>query len=295
MPNSVVITKANCVNLNNGNNTFVYNFPHPVRFEKGEQVALESVSINYSWENVNSDVHNNNSFQYDWIVGGATTTNTVTIPNGLWELEDINAYLQYLFILRGQYLVNASGQNVFYAEFVVNSNQHAFQLNTYPVPTSLPSGFTAPSADTATGAVAWLGYPSTTYNPNVKMVSGNNFYQLIGFSSTFESGTNSGNGTNLSFLSTSPPEIHPNQNIFIALQNIDNPYANPTSIIHNLVADGAFGTQVVDRPSEFAYQKLTRGQYSSLRLQILGSDLKPLKIEDPDTVIVLLIKGQGNI
>ena len=162
----------------------------------------------YSWTNINASPLINNTFQYQWTVGSTTTTYDVVLPDGLYEVADINAYLQAEFIENGHYLKNADEENVFYAEFVVNKTNYGITLNTYPVPTSLPTGFTQPVQDaqsTATTA-AWPGYPATTFNPNIKMVSTNNFHKLIGFSSSFESGLFFGNKDNFS----------ENQNILIA-------------------------------------------------------------------------------
>ena len=74
------------------------------------------------------------------------------------------------------------------------------------------------------------------------------------------------------------------------MSNIQNPYANPSTIIHNLVTQGAFGATIIDKPNEFAWNRLIEGQYNQFRLQFLGSDNQPLKILDPDTVVVMLIK-----
>ena len=182
-------------------------------------------------------------FNTNGLVGSTTTTYDVVLPDGLYEVADINAYLQAEFIKNGHYLKNADGDNVFYAEFVVNKTNYGVTLNTYPVPTSLPSGFTQPTQDaqsTATTA-AWAGYPTTTFNPNVKMVSSNNFHKLIGFSSTFESGLLSGGNQNKSFNSTTAPLISPNFNLYLALQNISNPYASPSTIIHSISPQVGFG------------------------------------------------------
>ena len=47
------------------------------------------------------------------------------------------------------------------------------------------------------------------------------------------------------------------------------------------------------RSNEYAWNKLLEGQYNQLRLQFLGSDNQPLKILDPDTVIVMLIREKS--
>lgn len=289
MGKTIVINQENLVNSDN--NILEYSFPNSVQFSNHE-IAVSQVNMYYSWTNINSNPLFNNQFQYEWTVGSTTTTYTITIPNGLYEVVDINAFLQTQFIKNGHYLKDADGNNVFYAEFVVSSTAYGFILNTYPVPTSLPTDFTEPTQDAQATAstAAWAGYPTTTFNPNVKMVSTNNFHKLIGFSSTFESGLTSGGNANLSFSSITAPIIQPNFNLYIGLQNINNEYASPSSIIHSISPQVGFGQLIVDRPNEFAFNDLIKGTYNKLRIQILGSDRLPVKILDPEIVIVLLLR-----
>jgi hypothetical protein len=57
----------------------------------------------------------------------------------------------------GLYLVNGSGQNVYFFSIQYNSYQYGNQIKTTLVPSSLPSGFTAPSN--------WVGFPSVSRTP----------------------------------------------------------------------------------------------------------------------------------
>ena len=149
--NTIVLNQTNILAGSN-NSTLVYNFPTSVRFDN-HQIAVQSVNMYYSWTNINSTSLKNNTFTYTWVVAGTTTSYTVTIPNGLYEISDINSFLQYTFIQRGQYLINTTGQYVYYAEFLVNPNTYSVNIITYPVPTSLPTGWTLPVANAQTGAM----------------------------------------------------------------------------------------------------------------------------------------------
>lgn len=303
MSNTIVLNSSNIVGTDN--NTMVYNFPSSVNF-KNHKVAVESISINYSWYNI-SQALNNNSFSYVWWEN-AWTTFTIVLEDGLYELADINARIQYEMIKNGHYLINDIGQNVYYFEFLVNSTRFAFQLNTFPVPTATQfnstgganpttgtgayQGWKTPVADTKAGTEAWGVFPLINYNPYLTLSATNDFYKILGFPAGYTSPSNFNLNTNLSVLSTTAPQIQPNTNVFLSMSNIQNPYANPTSIIHNLVVSGAFGATILDKPNEFAYNTLTKGQYNQLRIQFLGADLQPLKINDPDIVVVLLITEQ---
>ena len=99
--NTIVLNQSNILAGSN-NSTLVYNFPTSVRFEN-HQIAVQSVNMYYSWQNINSTSLKNNTFTYTWVVGSTTTTYTVSIPSGLYEISDINNYLQFVFIQAGQY------------------------------------------------------------------------------------------------------------------------------------------------------------------------------------------------
>jgi len=243
----------------------------------------------YSWQNINSTTLNNNKFNYAWMDGlGVTTVYNVVIPNGMYELADINSYLQYVFISNGQYLIDATGNNVYYAEMVLNPNLYAVQINTFAVPTTLPTGYTVPVARPVAGVAGWPGFPPVTFNPILTILQ--NFNLLIGFAANFTTSENIGVGTNLSYLSTTAPELQPNSSIYFSMSNITNPYSNPSSIIFSLSPAVNFGEQIVEYPPQFAWNALTPGTYSQIRLQILGIDKTPLQIMDSNMTIVLQIR-----
>ena len=77
------------------------------------------------------------------------------------------------------------------------------------------------------------------------------------------------------------------------MSNIDNIYANPSSIIHSVVVNTGFGEVILDRPNEAYFNSLIKGSYNQIRCQFLGSDFSALTILDPDIVIVLLIREKN--
>jgi hypothetical protein len=223
------------------------------------------------------------------------TTYTITVPNGLYEITTLNELLQYTMIANGHYLVNTAGQNVYYAEFIVNPSRYAVQINTYLVPTSLPAGWTNPAS---------LVFPTQTFNPEITLVD--NITKIFGYPSfSTKLNTNNSyipdpndlyvsklaNGT-LSYISIYAPNLQPNSSILFAVSNINNPYAQPSSIIYALTPSVAVGEIISDKPSEFTWNKLIDGTYNQLTITILGLDLQPIKINDPSITILLALKKQ---
>lgn len=278
MVNSIVLTTANITDTTK-NSTFEYEFPNSVNF-KDMEIALINASLYYSWFNI-SDELSNRTFSYQYVVGTTTTTRTVTLDEGLYEISDINKALQFDFIAADLYLIDSNGDNVYYAEFLVNSVRNSIDINTYAVPTSLPAGFTAPAN--------FVGYPTTTYNVNIQMAA--NFNNIVGYASDFETGLSSGVGTTLSFNSTKSPNVNPNSSVLVEIDIIDNPLGNPSNIIYAIVPSVGVGSLIYVSPSEYSYNSIKNGIYNKLRLRLLNKDtLNPLTINDGEITIILGIK-----
>jgi hypothetical protein len=288
-----LVLNTNNLVANAQNNTFVYRFPNSVQFSQNF-IAFASCSIYYSWFNITA-TQTNNTFTYNWVSGATTTTYTITIPDGLYEVATLNQYLQFAFITNGHYLVNAAGQNVYYAEFLVNSARYAVQINTFLFPTALPAGYTNPAA---------IVFPIQTFNPVITLPA--NINQILGFIANFATDQNTNNafvnpatafvsklanGT-ISYISTTAPNVQPNSSLFFSISNIDNAYAQPTSIIYTLVPTVGIGELINERPANFIWNKLIQGTYNEIRLTILGTNLQPIKINDPSITIVLVIKDK---
>lgn len=279
------------------NNKFVYRFPNSVQFKKST-IAFASCSMYYSWFNVASSL-SNNSFSYNWMNAlNVATTYTIAVPDGLYEISTLNQLLQYKMIQNGHYLVNSSGQNVYYAEFAVNPERYAIQINTFQFPTALPVGWTNPAA---------VPFPAQTFNPIITLPANiNNIFGYIAGFSTNQNQNNAyvppasdyvsklANGT-LSYISTKAPNVQPNNSLLFSMSNIDNAYAVPTSILYSLVPTVAPGEIIVDRPPNYIWGRMIDGTYNELRLTILGSDLQPIKINDPSITIVLVIRDATDL
>jgi hypothetical protein len=294
---TLVITQSNIV-ADGENNKLRYNFPNSVQFKKNS-IAVASVNMYYSWYNIAS-IYQNNTFSYSWTSGGTTTSYPVVIPDGTYEVSDLNNLLQYTFIKNNHYLVNNVGQNVYYAEFLLNPNRYAVQLNTFLVPTTTPVGWTKP---------ALLTLPTTIFNPIITIPA--EFNIIFGFSPNYTTPDNVGNlypvppnqnliskdtttGT-ISCLSTQPPNLQPNSSIYISMSNVNNPYSVPSSIIYSITAQGAVGTLITEKTPQYAWNKMIDGTYNNLTITILGNNFSPIKINDPQMTIMLVIKDDDEM
>ena len=292
---TIVLNRNNIV-PDGDNNKLVYDFNGSVVF-KDSYIAVSQVSMYYSWFNISTRLQNN-TFTYIWTVGGTATVYTVLIPDSLVEISNINQYLQYTMIANGHYLINGSGENVYYVELLVNPSRYAVQINTFLVPTTLPAGFTAPAG--------FAGFPTTARNPVITLPSKINdiFGYVAGYTTsgnvanTYVAPTNQDKiaktaGGTISYLSTKSPDIQPNSSILVSMSNIDNKYSSLSSLIYSVVPSVAIGGLINDRPSQLVFNKLIEGTYNQLRITLLGTDLNPIVINDPAISILLVIKDKG--
>lgn len=292
----IVINSTNLV-LDGENNKFVYKFPNSVLF-KNNSIAVSSISMYYSWFNI-TNAYGNNTFSYTWTNAGVTTVYTVVIPDGLYEVDQLNALLQFNMITQGQYLIDANGDFVYYAEILVNSSRYAIQINTFLVPTALPATYTMP--------VGFAGFPTIAQNPVITLPSYIN--QVFGYVSGFTTNANVGNayvppvsnyvsklsnGT-LSYISTLAPNVQPNSSVLLSISNVNNPYAQPSSIIYALSPSGAPGSLITDKPPNYCWNKLVDGSYNELRMTFLGTNLQPLRLNDSQVTILLSIKDADEV
>ena len=280
---STIVLKSSNITDPTTNAVFKYDFPNSVNLIDHE-VALISASMYYSWNNI-STVLENRTFQYQYVNGSDTTqTVTVTLDEGLYEISDINKALQFSMINEGLYLTNNEGENVYYLEFVINTVRNSVDINTYSVPTDISGGFTAPSN--------WVGYPTTTYNPNLIVPSTSKFNEIIGYASGFETGLNTGVGTTLSFSSSVSPNVQPNSNLLIDVGAFsDNRFSNPAGVIASIVPSVNVGALINVKPPEYVYSPIKNGIYSSVTVRLLNAfTLQPQQIEDPSIVIILGIR-----
>jgi hypothetical protein len=219
----------------------------------------------------------------------------------LYEIATLNSYLQSVLVANGHYLVNSSSQNVYYVEFLVNPSRYAFQVNTFLFPIALPSGFSNPSG---------LVFPTQSFNPRIIFTA--NLGGLLGFPTGLSTNANTNNaytpptatvlfisknsvGT-LSYLSTQSPNLQPNSSVLVSCSGVQNPYANPSTIIYSFTSNVGVGQIINDKPPTFMFNKLIDGTYNQLRITLLGSsNLQPLSIEDPSINIILVIADKDEL
>ena len=100
---------------------------------------------------------------------------------------------------------------------------------------------------------------------------------------------------NSTTLKTKAPDVQPNATLLINVSNIDNQYASPTGILYAIAPDVAFGALINEKTPELAFHKLIPGSYNKLRLQFLATNLDEIEIQDPNIVVMLVLRERNEI
>lgn len=272
----------NSSNVVAGSNNSIYRYVFPqgsVKFNKSK-VAVASISMYYSWYNILASL-GNNTYTYTWFDNAGSSNHTITMPDGFYDIEAINSYLQSQMIANGHYLVDGSGNYVYYLEFVTNSTYYSIQVNSYPIPTALPATYTNPASIT---------FPVTASTP-LLTVNADAFRDIIGFNAgTYPAVTQA---TNYSKLSDYTPQVSPVQSVILSCTLLNNRYSNPTTILYSFSPAGTtFGSLIQATPSQFSFVDIQSGNYNTFDIAFLDQSFNFLKINDNNLVVQLLIESK---
>ena len=274
---NIIINQTHIVPETN-NSQFLYKFPVSQKFQD-MQIALGNLNFNQSIFNVTVK-NNNNKFQYVWYDAGGATTVDVIMPDGIYQLEDINAFLQYTMVNNNHYLINDVGEYVYYISLTKNLVYYQYEISCDPIPIALPFGWSAPVGFT---------YPAVATTPQV-IIPSTNIQNLLGFpAATYPNPVQS---TTYNILSPNVPQIFPISSILIACSLVNNDLQYPNQVFYSFINDQPAGVPVSILPSEYAFINLNDGYYHSLSIQILDQFFQPISIKDPDILMNLLLCQQ---
>lgn len=259
------------------NSRYKYRFPSTNKFEK-DQIAVSNVFINFSWFNITTQ-NNNNSFQYIWTDGSGTTTHDVVLPDGAYEVSTINAYLQFVMLNNGHYLVDNNGDYIWYLELVTNPTFYAVELKSYPLPTALPSGWTNPAS---------IVFPATASTPQF-VIPSTNITTLLGFpAGTYPSAVQT---TTYNVLSPNTPQIQVVQSVIILCSLLHNSLSLPNTILYSFTTGSrSFGQLISFSVPELVFTDIQDGFYDQFEIQFVDQNFKPLAIRDTNLVVQLVVR-----
>lgn len=272
----LIINKSNLVT--GTTNTYQYNFSSNVDMSNID-IGLGSASIWFSWRNITA-IKNNNKFSIIHPTLAGTIQLDYTIPDGGYNISDLNNFLRFSLISNGYYIQNSTtNEQIVYAKFQVNASTYKAEFIAYPLPTSLPAGYIAGSSIT---------FPTTTRVPQL-IVGQLNFGVLIGFDiGNFPASPATILTTS---SSTKVPSVSDVTNVLVTLDAVTNPFSNNSKIIHSISPAGAaYASLIKSEPNEVAWVPCQNGWRQSITIQLTNQNLVPLEQYDSDLTIKLLLR-----
>jgi len=270
----LIINKTHWVN----GSSFKYDFGNAVDMSD-KAIALEKASMNFTWFNITS-AKNNNTFSLIHPTNAGTTTLNITVADGGYNISDLDNYLRKYLVDNGWYIQNSGTlEQTVYAQFIVNPTSYKIQFVSYPLPTSLPSGYTAGSSIT---------FPATAAGPQL-VVPSNNFGTLIGFAAGTFPAVQPTSITTVS--STLTPIVNDVQSVVITLDSCFNRFASTNSnAIYSFTPAGVeFGALMTSEAKTLSFVP-QQGFRNSILLTICDQYFRPLVMNDYDILITLQLR-----
>ena len=256
--------------------SYVYKFPRGSINLKNASIAISQINMFYSWNNIDKPAYNNSEFQIIFPDGTVPTFTeySITIPNGNYDIVALNQFLQGWFIQHNKYLIDSSGNYVYYMELLANQSTYTIQLITYPIPTSLPSGWSVPSGG--------FSFPvQANQKPTLVVASNNNFGKLIGFSP----------GGYFDHISDITPQMSPVSSVLVTCSMINNKFTNPNNVLFSFVSGSTeFGHMLSIQNQDLTYANIDNGVYTEVTIKFIDNEFRRLNIKDTNLIIYLIVK-----
>ena len=283
---NLILNSSNVSNISK--NEYTYNFiKGNFSVPENAEIMVSSIQLPYSFYNITAK-YNNQNMEIIFPTSIGWELKAIVLPEGFYTTDDINAYLQQECIKQGYYLINSSGQNVYYFNLSYNTTYYSNQVLLLKVPTSLPSGWSQPSN--------WKGYNSNGYTPALNF-KGNMYFgitnstlgDLLGFDYIVTYGSLPTVDT--SYLSNKIPKGSNINSIIARCSLVNNYITNPSDILDSFpIGDASFGSNINFYNQLEKWVSIAPGSYSSFKITFVDQDLNQIDIRDANVLITLLLK-----
>lgn len=281
---SLVLNSKNVV-PNTNNSQYRYDFIGGNFKTNKARLCISQATVPYAWFNV-SPQWTNQSLTFQWTVAGVLNSYVWTVPTGFYTTEDINSWLKQMMISIGAFLINASGEYVYYAAIVTNVSAYANQIILTKVPTSLPVGYTAPTL--AVNGVDFLGYPTVSQTPALVFPATNSIGSILGFPAT----TYGPYLSSTSILSPNTPVATPVNSLIIHCSLAYNPVTMPSDILDSIPIEAvSFGSNINYSPSFQRWISINDGTYNSMIITLTDENNIPLVTQDNHLLLTFVLEN----
>jgi hypothetical protein len=283
---TILLNQSNIVPGTN-NSILSYTLPGGgAYFQDTQKVALTSCSMFYSTFNITA-AYNNNSFQYIWIDGN---TYTVQFPDGYYEIESINSFLEFTFIQNGHYLISSTtGKFVYFITLDINTALYSIETNCFVMNQDL---FPPTSYTPAVSKVAWT-IPVVGLTPCLVILT-NAFSNIIGYKTGSYPATINNTINKISQSSTAP-QLSPLSSFTMTCSLVNNSYSVPNNLFYCFSPSGSIGSYYNTAPNEFVWLSIPPGQRTEIVITFTDQDNRAVAIYDPNIVIMLAISDPNEV
>lgn len=280
---SIVLNTTNITNLGNGNNRLKFNFPSSMRIEN-QTIAITQISMFYCWENITT-ILGNNSLTFTFPNGTNNDAHTLNIPNGNYEISDLNNLLHLYQKERGLYLIDDKGNDEYFIALTLFTTEYSVLLHCTNLPITLPTGWSYPDNRAFT-------LPDSSRTPSLTIPYA--FGKIIGFSP----GTYPYIPQSVAYtkLSDSCPQISPIQCLLFSCNLCYNPFSSNPSVIYSTTNnDTPYGAIIPNTIYNPIYSDIQPGSYNYIEVSITDQNMNPVELLDPDILLLLTIKPIGRL
>ena len=284
---TLIINSSNVVQ---GSNNSIYKYVFSgggISLDNGDEVAIQSICIPYSWFNISS-FYNNNSFGYS--INGNNFN--INIPDGFYTITDLNNILTNAQITNGHYLLDSSGNYNVYLQIQLNISKYANEIDAKPFLSGGISGNVVPTGYTNPANVLYntILINSASIVPQFVVYSNNNFGSIIGFTSGSYP-TNSNYSSLQSITSNTVPNATPVNSLILRCNLIDNKHSAVPDVLFSFTPNNtSFGSNIVVNSSSLSWINSRAGNFMDLTITITDQNFQRIYMNDYNIMIQLLIR-----
>jgi hypothetical protein len=291
---TIVLNRNNVVSGTN-NTRYAYKFPTKLNVS-GQEIALASLNMYYSWRNIDSGMYQNHLFTYTWwdALGTLGNEHTITIPDGNYSISTLSSYIQSQMFLKGHYIVNKNTMaKTYLISLLENPTYYACEMSFTLCPTLQQTIYLAGSGNSPwvlpNGTTQPSDYPKVIFNSSSTI---NNFLGFPSGSSyppTFAPSV--AKAAVYDILGPNVPETYPVSSINIQSNLCYSNIAIPNNILYTFSQGNAFyGDLIIKDPQNLIWCRIPDGIYNQLELTFVDQDFNQMKILDNQLNITILLR-----
>ena len=267
--------------IQRGNSSVEYNriklvLNSPLILPKKSYVALASLSIPYSWNNITT-AFDNNSFSY--VINNQTRV--ITLPEGSYQYQDFQDYLETQMFANGDYLLDSDGTPVYFIKIELNPIYYSLTITCKKIPSVLPSGWSNPSGLSLSASTPQLIVPNTNIQNYLGFSAGT--YPVLPATSDYYVNSNS------------TPIVSVVSSVLIKCNMSNNfGYSNPINALYDFTCNsGSFGNQIEIRPTNLLWNPCISDSLNYVEVELCTQSNVPLVMKDVNNIVCNLSVIQG--